>query len=66
MGEGVVAIELVVAAQAVDVRGSTPLGSGTGRAHRRVREVVPVMQAGDVPPVDVEPVRVLLQSGLTT
>jgi histidine ammonia-lyase len=65
-GEVVVAIELVVAAQAVDLRGSTPLGIGTERAHRRVRGVVPVMRAGDAPPVDVEPVRALLWSGLTT
>ncbi len=62
-GEGVVAIELVVAAQAVDVRGSAPLGSGTAGAHERVREVVPVMRVGDAPPVDVEPVRALLRSG---
>ena len=65
-GEGVVAIELVVAAQAVDVRRSSPLGSGTARAHERVRRVVPVMRAGDAPPVDMEPVKALLRSGLTT
>ena len=65
-GEGVVAIELVVAAQAVDVRGSAPLGSGTAGVHERVREVVPVMRVGDAPPVDVEPVRALLRSGLST
>jgi histidine ammonia-lyase len=62
-GAGVVAVELVVAAQAVDVRGSAPLGSGTAAAYRRVREVIPVLRAGDVPPVDVEPVRRLVLSG---
>jgi histidine ammonia-lyase len=63
VGEAVVAIELVVAAQAVDVRGLAPLGSGTALAHERLRAVVPMMRAGDAPPVDVEPVRALLRSG---
>jgi len=62
-GEAIVAIELVVAAQAVDLRGSSPLGRGTARAHRRLREVVPVLRAGGTPPVDVEPVIELLRDG---
>jgi histidine ammonia-lyase len=62
-GEGIVAIALVVAAQAVDVRGSSPLGRGTGRVHGRIRGVVPRMRAGDAPPVDVDPVRALIRSG---
>ena len=62
-GVGVVAVELVAAAQAVDVRGVAPLGRGTAAAYRRVREVVPVLRAGDAPPVDVEPVRRLILSG---
>ena len=64
LGEGIVAIELLVAAQALDVRGTTPLGRGTGAAHARIREVVPTMAAGDPPPVDVDPVRELIRAGV--
>jgi hypothetical protein len=46
------------------VRGSSPLGSGTGAAHALVRGVVPAMAAGDTPPVDVEPIRSLIRSGV--
>ncbi len=63
LGAGVVAIELVVAAQAVDVRRSAPLGRGTATAHGLVRQVVPTMTAGAPPPVDVEPVRALVRAG---
>lgn len=76
LGAGVVAIELVVSAQAVDVRAAGPpgratrptgrgapsLGRGTRKAYERVREVVPEMTAGRTPPVDVEPVRALLRA----
>jgi histidine ammonia-lyase len=62
LGEGVVAIELVVAAQAVDVRGCSPLGRGTGMAYEHIRRVVPTMKAGDTPPVDVEPVQALIRA----
>src|SRR6516225_7424535 len=37
----VAAIELVVAAQAVDLRAPGPLGEGTGRAYRVIRDLVP-------------------------
>jgi histidine ammonia-lyase len=63
-GEGIVAIALVVAAQAVDVRGSSPLGRGTAAAHARIRAAVPRMRVGDAPPVDVDPVRALIRSGV--
>jgi histidine ammonia-lyase len=63
-GEGIIAIALVVAAQAVDVRGSSPLGRGTGAAHGQIRKVVPRMRAGDAPPVDVDPLRALIRSGV--
>lgn len=63
LGEGVVAIELVVAAQAVDVRGASPLGRGTGAAYERIRGRVPTLKAGDAPPVDVDPVRALVRAG---
>jgi histidine ammonia-lyase len=65
IGAGVIAIELVVAAQAVDVRGSSPLGRGTGATYERVRSVAPPMRAGDPPPVDVGPVCELIRTGAT-
>jgi histidine ammonia-lyase len=63
LGEAIVAVELVVAAQAVDVRGTWPLGRGTGEAYHKVRGVLPVMKAGDTPPVDVDLVRALVADG---
>ena len=63
LGSSVIAIELLVAAQAVDVRGSTPLGRATGAAHALVRASIPEMAAGDPPPTDVEAIRRLISSG---
>jgi histidine ammonia-lyase len=63
LGGGVVAIELLVAAQAVDVRGVTPLGRATGAAHALVRASIPEMVAGDPPPTDVEAIRRIIRSG---
>lgn len=51
----VVAIELVVAAQAVDLRRAR-LGGPMGRAHRLVRELVPFTGSGESLPPDLEPV----------
>jgi histidine ammonia-lyase len=50
LGERLVAIELVVAAQAVDLRDRPRLGEVTGEAFRRVRELVPATDAHDAPP----------------
>ncbi len=63
-GEGIVAVELLVAAQAVDLRGGTALGAGTRPAYERVRRVVPTLRAGGAPPVDADPVRALVHAGL--
>jgi histidine ammonia-lyase len=62
-GEAIVAIELLASAQAVDLRGVSPLGRGTGAVHRALRRVVPTMRLGDTPPVDVAPVVELIRSG---
>jgi histidine ammonia-lyase len=62
-GEAIVAIELVASAQAVDLRGVSPLGRGTVTAYRALRQVVPAMHLGDTPPVDVAPVVGLIRSG---
>jgi histidine ammonia-lyase len=63
LGGRVAAIELVVAAQAVDLRGTPELGAATGAAYRRVRELVPRPGPGDPPPPDLEPLRELVASG---
>lgn len=49
----IAAVELMVAAQAVDIRKATPLGAITGKLHALVREAVPFAAAGDrVPRLD--------------
>jgi histidine ammonia-lyase len=63
LGERLVAIELVVAAQAVDRRGHPRLGAGTGAAYDAVRRLVPETARGEPPPQDLEPVRDLVRSG---
>jgi histidine ammonia-lyase len=65
LGERIVTIELVVAAQAVDLRQPTSLGSGPSTVLARVRERVPFSGAGKTLPADLEPVRELVRSGLT-
>jgi histidine ammonia-lyase len=65
LGTGIVAIELVVAAQAVDLRRRVRLGTGTERIRGAVRERVPFTGEGRTIPPDLEPVRELVRSGLT-
>jgi histidine ammonia-lyase len=62
LGEGLVGIELLVAAQAVDARGVGPLGRATGDALRLVRKSIPALAAGDPPPTDVSPIVALIRS----
>ena len=62
LGEALVAIELVIAAQAVDLRRPARLGAGTGRAHARVRELVPFLAEGETLHPDLEPVRELIRA----
>ena len=59
----VVAIEMVVAAQAVDLRETGQLGQGTRRAYRMIRELVPFTGAGETLPADLEPVVELVARG---
>jgi histidine ammonia-lyase len=63
LGERVLAIELVIACQAIDLRRPERLGAGTKRAYDLVREIVPFMDEGDGVPSDLEPVRELIRSG---
>lgn len=63
LGERIVAIELVVAAQAVELRQPARLGDGTRRALELVRERVPFTGEGTTVPSDLEPVVDLVRSG---
>jgi histidine ammonia-lyase len=64
LGSRAAAIGLVVAAQAVDLRGSAPLGRGTGALHAGVRALVPALTPGAPIPQDLEPVVDLVRGGL--
>jgi histidine ammonia-lyase len=66
LGEALVAVELVIGCQAVDLRRPERLGAGTRRAHERVREVVPFLAEGDALRPDLEPVRELIRTGALT
>ena len=61
LGARVVSIELMLAAQACDLRG-TRLGAGTGALRDTVRRFVPFLGEGDAPP-DLEPLVDEIRSG---
>lgn len=63
LGARVAAVELTIAAQAVDLRGRPALGNGTGRAYELVRERVPFTDAGEALPGDLEPLVEMVRSG---
>jgi histidine ammonia-lyase len=54
LGARLAAIELVVAAQAVDLRGVRPLGRGTGAAHASMRQMIPFVGPGEAPSNDLD------------
>ena len=62
LGERIVTIELLVACQAIDLRGHR-LGEGTRRAHELVRECVRFKGEEDPIPATLEPLRELVRSG---
>jgi histidine ammonia-lyase len=64
LGARVAAIELVVAAQGIDLRGRPELGAGTAPAYDRVRALVPATGRGEPPPQDLEPIVGLVTKGL--
>lgn len=64
LGERLVAIELVLAAQAIDLRGRLRLGTGTRPAYERTRETVPFTGENEPVPQDLDPVRELIRSGV--
>jgi len=59
----VVSLELLVAAQAVDLRQPTALGQGTARALRLVRELAGFTARGQAPPADLEPLIDAVRAG---
>src|SRR5215510_12916497 len=59
----VVALELLVAAQAVDLRRAPRLGDGTGQALRLVRELAGFTARGQAPPDDIEPLVDAVRAG---
>jgi histidine ammonia-lyase len=59
----VVSLELLVAAQAVDLRQPVALGQGTGRALRLVRELAGFTARGQAPPADLEPLVDAVRAG---
>ena len=61
LGERIVAIELLVACQGVDLRGHD-LGAGTARAHTLVRERLPFKTESEPIPASLEPLRELIRS----
>ncbi|MFN8188784.1 MAG: aromatic amino acid lyase, partial [Gaiellales bacterium] len=63
LGDRIVAIELVLAAQAIDLRSAFPLGGGTGAAYAAVRELVPFTAEEATIPQDLEPVVALVRAG---
>ena len=63
LGERLVAIELVVAARAVDLRAAGPLGTGTETVYRLVRGRIPATREGEPVPSDLEPLVELVRSG---
>lgn len=62
LGERLAAVELTVAAQAIDLRGRPKLGAATSRAYEQVRAVVPPTQRGQAPPQDLEPLVAVLRT----
>jgi histidine ammonia-lyase len=62
LGRRLVAIELAVAAQATELRGLEPLGTGTAHAFAGVRRVIPFLGPGDIV-ADVEPLATLVGAG---
>jgi histidine ammonia-lyase len=63
LGERIVAAELVVAAQAIDLRSNSRLGRGTQRLYDLVRQHVGYTGDGEAPPRDIEGIRELVRSG---
>jgi histidine ammonia-lyase len=62
LGERIVAIELLVSCQAIDLRGNR-LGAGTQAAYELVRERIPFKREADPIAPSLEPLRELVRTG---
>lgn len=62
LGERIVAVELLVACQAIDLRGNR-LGAGSQHAYDLVRARLPFKREEDPIPASIEPLRELVRSG---
>ena len=54
LGARLVAVELVVASQAIDLRGDLTLGSGAATTHAFVRKRVPFLDLPELMPLPLE------------
>jgi histidine ammonia-lyase len=63
LGARVIAVELLVAAQAADLRPLSRPGRGARDAYERVRHLVPFTAPGEAPPEDLEPLVEAVRSG---
>ena len=63
LGRWLLAIELMVAARAVDLREGSRLGAGTAVAYGLVRDRIPAMSGEVSVPPDLEPLADLARSG---
>ncbi|MEM3874060.1 MAG: histidine ammonia-lyase [Candidatus Bathyarchaeia archaeon] len=62
--EYIIAIELLCAAQAIDIRGPEKLGRGTREAYRKIREAVPPLREDKPLNPDIERLKALVEGGL--
>jgi len=60
LGRRIVAVELVVAAQALDLRGSVAVGTGAASARSLVRELVPFLASASQMPLPLEDLAIAL------
>jgi histidine ammonia-lyase len=61
----VVAVELAVAAQAVDLRGSQELGAGAAATHAHVRARLPFLDSPERMPLPLEELATAIRAGAT-
>ena len=63
LGEMLAAMELVVAAQAIDLRPGAKLGVGTNRAYRQVRASIPAVIGNNPVPGNIDALIELVRAG---
>jgi len=66
LGARVIAIEMLVAARAIDLRHLARQGVGTAEVHALVRSLTSSSEADDLPPDDLEPLVEAIRNGVFT